>query len=74
MIEFVFLAPAYLREGEIYESAKQPARAVEYYSRFIARWKTCDLELRPLVDDARRRIARLNRILASHASISTPSR
>ena len=68
MIEFVFLAPAYLREGEIYESAKQPARAVEYYSRFVARWQTCDPELRPLVDDARRRIARLSLAVNRHVA------
>ena len=59
MIEFVFLAPAYLREGEIYEMAKQPARAIEYYSRFVARWETCDPELRPIVADVRQRILRL---------------
>jgi DNA-binding SARP family transcriptional activator len=59
MIEFVFLAPTYLHEGEIYERAQQPAQAVEYYSRFVERWKECDGELRPLVDDARQRIVRL---------------
>jgi serine/threonine-protein kinase len=72
MIEFVFLAPAYLRQGQIYESARQPARAVEYYSRFVARWQTCDPELRPLVDDARRRIARLSG--GQHRRVATPAR
>jgi tetratricopeptide (TPR) repeat protein len=57
--EFVLLAPAYLRMGEIHERRGDTAQAVEYYSRFVARWKDCDPELRPLVDDVRRRLARL---------------
>jgi tetratricopeptide (TPR) repeat protein len=61
MIEFVFLAPAYLRMGEIYEKAGNSAAAIEYYSRFVARWQDSDPELRPLVDDARRRILRVER-------------
>ena len=56
---FVLLAPAYLRMGEIHERRGNTAQAVEYYSRFVARWKDCDPELRPLVDDVRRRLARL---------------
>jgi tetratricopeptide (TPR) repeat protein len=56
---FVLLAPAYLRMGEIHERRGNRAQAVEYYSRFVARWKDCDPELRPLVNDVRRRLARL---------------
>jgi tetratricopeptide (TPR) repeat protein len=56
---FVLLAPAYYRMGEIHERLGNREQAIEYYSRFIARWKDCEPELRPPVDDARHRLARL---------------
>ncbi len=34
-------------------------KAVEYYDRFVERWKDSDEELQPVVRDVRARIARL---------------
>ena len=56
---FVLVAPAQLRQAEIYERRGDRARAAEYYARFVARWKDCDPELRPLVAEARQRLDRL---------------
>jgi hypothetical protein len=55
----IYLAPAHLREGEIYEKLGRPAQAADHYARFIELWKDCDPELRPTMEEARRRLARL---------------
>jgi serine/threonine protein kinase/tetratricopeptide (TPR) repeat protein len=43
---FVLLAPTYWRMGEIHERLGNRERAIEYYSRFVARWRTADRNLR----------------------------
>jgi len=54
------LVPARLvRVGEIYERLGQREEAVAQYTAFVALWRECDPELRPIVDDVRRRILRL---------------
>jgi serine/threonine-protein kinase len=55
----VFLAPAAMRQGEIYEALGRPAEAAPHYARFLELWKDCDPELRPLLDTVRRRLERL---------------
>jgi DNA-binding SARP family transcriptional activator/Tfp pilus assembly protein PilF/TolB-like protein len=57
--EFVFTAPARLRQGEVHERLGDPAEAVRHYRRFVARWRDADPEYQPLVNDVRARIARL---------------
>jgi hypothetical protein len=54
-----YLAPSRLRMAEMYERLGEREQAAEQYARFIRLWKDCDPELRPLVEDARRRLARL---------------
>jgi tetratricopeptide (TPR) repeat protein len=49
-------APAHLRMAQIYERQGKREKAKEHYGRFIELWKDCDPELRPLVDQARRRM------------------
>jgi tetratricopeptide (TPR) repeat protein len=56
-----YLAPSRLRMAEMYERLGEREQAVEQYSRFVRVWKDCDPELQPLVEDARRRVARLTR-------------
>jgi len=57
--EFVFVAQARLRQGELYERLGNPVEAVQRYRRFVARWRDADPEYQPLVDDVKSRIARL---------------
>ena len=59
--DLMYLAPAHLRRGEIYERLGNRPSAIAYYSRFIQLWKDCDPELRPLVARAELAVARLKR-------------
>lgn len=45
--------------GEAYEATGNTARAVENYNRLVEQWKDADPELQSLIDDFKRRIARL---------------
>ncbi|HEX5436538.1 MAG TPA: AAA family ATPase [Gemmatimonadaceae bacterium] len=54
-----YLGPSLYAEGEIYAQRGDRETAIARYSRFITLWKDCDAELRPMVDEARRRVARL---------------
>ncbi len=55
--QLAYLAPAHLRQAEIYEKLGEKQKAAEHYRRFVELWKECDPELRPLVDEARRKAA-----------------
>jgi tetratricopeptide (TPR) repeat protein len=57
--DLIYLAPAHLRQAEIHERRGDRAEAVADYRRFVELWSECDPELRPLVEDARRHLARL---------------
>jgi tetratricopeptide (TPR) repeat protein len=57
--ELAYLAPIHLRQGEIHERMGDRDRAVLHYGRFVKLWANCDPELRPLVEQARVRLARL---------------
>ncbi len=50
-------APAHLRMAQIYERQGERQKAREHYARFAELWKESDPEFRPLVADARRRMA-----------------
>jgi tetratricopeptide (TPR) repeat protein len=58
-IEYVFLAPVYLRKAQIYERLGERDRAIEFYRRFVDRWQDADAEYQGLVGNARDRIAQL---------------
>ena len=58
--EFVYLAPSHLLQGQIYERLGDRGKAAEHYRRFLALWKNCDPELRPRLDEAQARLARLD--------------
>ena len=60
LTELVYLPLAHLRRSEIYERLGEPEKAIEHYARFIEMWKDCDQELRPMVDGAKIRLAKLN--------------
>jgi tetratricopeptide (TPR) repeat protein len=54
--EVVFLAPAHLRQGEIYEERGEMRRAAAHYGQVLALWQNADPPLQPLVADVRRRL------------------
>jgi DNA-binding SARP family transcriptional activator/tRNA A-37 threonylcarbamoyl transferase component Bud32 len=60
-VDALNLASALRRLGELHEFRGNRERAIRYYSRFVELWKSADPDLRPLVTDVRRRIARLQR-------------
>ena len=55
----VYLAPVQLRSAQITERRRQPALAAQHYRAFIRLWQHADVELRPQVMEARRRLAGL---------------
>lgn len=57
--QLAYLAPAHLREAEIYEKMGEKEKAEEHYRRFVELWKECDPELRPRVEEARRKLVEL---------------
>lgn len=54
-----FRAPVSLRLGDIYERKGERQKAIDEYSRFVRLWAACDARLRPAVEDAQARLARL---------------
>ena len=57
--ELVYLAPAHLRQAEIYDRQGTRGAAVEHYRKFIDLWRDADPELQPVVNKARERLAAL---------------
>ena len=57
--ELIFRAPILLRLGDIYARKGEREKAIDAYGRFVRMWARCDAPLRPTVDEARRRMARL---------------
>jgi tetratricopeptide (TPR) repeat protein len=53
--ELVYLAPAELRLGRIYEARGDAAEAAVHYGRFVELWRGADPELRPSLTEAERR-------------------
>jgi len=56
---FVYFAAKHLRMGELYERMGDQQNAAKHYARFVDLWQDCDPEFRPMVDDVRNRITRL---------------
>ena len=57
--DMTYLAPAHLRQAQIFEHKGDRARAAAHYRRFVELWGDCDPDLRPIVDAARQHLARL---------------
>jgi tetratricopeptide (TPR) repeat protein len=56
------LAGTYKRLGELYEAKRDRVKAMSYYSKFIELWKNADPELQPKVEEAKRKLAALQRV------------
>jgi tetratricopeptide (TPR) repeat protein len=54
------LAQSLQRLGELSETKGDKQSAIKYYDRLLDLWKNADAELKPRVDDARKRVARLS--------------
>jgi tetratricopeptide (TPR) repeat protein len=59
--ELVYLAPAHLRQAEIYDKRGDRSKAVQHYKKFIELWRDADPELQPAVEQARKRAGELER-------------
>jgi hypothetical protein len=59
--EMLYLAPLHLQRAQIYERTGERAKATEQYRRFVNLWGSCDASLRPRVDQAKSRLAQLER-------------
>jgi tetratricopeptide (TPR) repeat protein len=57
--ELVYLAPAQLRQAEIYDRRGDRAQAAQHYRKFIELWRDADPELQASVTKARARLAEL---------------
>jgi DNA-binding SARP family transcriptional activator/TolB-like protein len=57
--DLMYLAPSRLRMAELYERLGEGELALREYQRVLHLWRDCDPELRPTVEDVRRRIRRL---------------
>ncbi|UCC72804.1 MAG: hypothetical protein JSV86_21020 [Gemmatimonadota bacterium] len=57
--EIAYVAPTHLRRAQIHERLGEPEEAAEHYARFVELWQDCDPELRPIVEEAERRLAQL---------------
>jgi tetratricopeptide (TPR) repeat protein len=57
--ELVYLAPAHLREGQIFEARGEREKAATHYRRFVALWGNADTPVAAVVTDARSRLSRL---------------
>ncbi len=52
-------AKAYYMLGKIYAKLGQKGKAVENYSKFSDLWKDCDLQFRPMVEEAKEQVKKL---------------
>ena len=52
----VYAAPVHLRTAEILDRLGRRDEAARHYRRFVELWRDCDPALRPLVEQARRRL------------------
>jgi tetratricopeptide (TPR) repeat protein len=53
---FIYRAVLHSRQAEYYEGLGQYDEAMEHYSKFVEIWKDCDEELRPMVDEAKKKL------------------
>ncbi len=57
--QYYWLPQAHVRLGEMYEERDEIDKAIDHYSRFVELWQDADVELQPVVEEVRGRIARL---------------
>ncbi|NIR53140.1 protein kinase [candidate division KSB1 bacterium] len=60
--EVVYVPISYLRRGEIYEKLGDHEKAIAHYTRFVYLWQDCDVELRPMLEKAKKKIAEIKNL------------
>jgi hypothetical protein len=58
--DLIYAAPAHLKRAAIHERLGNVEQAVEHSHRFLDLWGDCDPGLRPLLEEAESRLARLD--------------
>jgi len=54
-----YRVPVLFRLGDLYERTGERQKAIDAYARMVRLWSACDAPLRPAIEDARARLARL---------------
>ncbi len=62
--DLIYLAPSHLRRAQIFERSGDHQKATLHYSKFLALWKDCDVELAGAVKAAEQRLAGVSGQLA----------
>ena len=57
----LFLSGAHKRLGELYEAKGDRQKAIAHYQAFISLWDKADADLQPMVNQARERLAKLQK-------------
>jgi serine/threonine protein kinase/TolB-like protein len=63
----IYLAPAQLRQAQIFVQQGDGVRAATHYRRFLQLWRDCDPVLRPMVEAAAEALARLEATASGRA-------
>jgi tetratricopeptide (TPR) repeat protein len=58
-LNVIYAPMAHYRSGQIYERLGEHDKAAEHYSSFVHYWRQCDSALRPIADEAERRLQQL---------------
>lgn len=64
-----YTAPVLLRQAQVLEQLGRGKEALPKYQEFLARWRDCDVSLKPYVEDARAHLAALLRERGPSASL-----
>jgi serine/threonine-protein kinase len=59
LYDLIYLGPSHLRLGQVHQDLGDLCQAARHFAQFTELWADCDPELRPLVAEAERRLARL---------------
>ncbi len=62
--DLIYLAPSHLRRAQMFERSGDHQKATLHYSKFLALWKDCDVELAGAVKAAEQRLAGVSGQLA----------
>jgi tetratricopeptide (TPR) repeat protein len=59
-LDDLVLAGTHKRLGELYDAQGNRQKAIDHFTRFVSLWQNADAEFQPKVEEARKKLARLN--------------